>query len=1215
MASGSQWSDTGDDLFRMYLDEERAASKKAAPRPVQAPRRAPTGTARPHQSVRVAQAKASTFGSALQFVDDNVRLLANGLTYGYADKWAAKADAVFTGRKQREAQLEQRQRTAVARRGSGVAVPYLGDVAPAEVIGGIVSPVNKIGMGIKTVRGAAALGAGDAFLAGMGYSDEETWSGTIEDGVRMAPWGALGGFVIGGTIKAAPKAIKLVRRKPAPSVEPAPAPKPNSTEPAPVKPKAEPEPTVTKVEPEEGALATPDQLKVSPEDAVRSAQAKIAAMTDEQAEAWAARVEAAENSGELLDDPHYRSILEVDISDVDVAPQKLIAAVNAAEEIHEAVLDRVAARKVTTSEVDADVTTAFAAGIGDEELTGLVTRADQGIRDARTATVLMTRAGVAAVNALERYGKDITEQSADALQSFKDNLGRALYVYAHGSAVRSKQGRALQIGQERNGLMQDTADNLWELDETRIADQLEESFGQLGPEGVQNLVRRLKSGDDLADVFDVLNRPERARAVSGFQRLGGSFEAFLKSNALTPITAVTNGIGAVLHDTFRNGLGRRWAAAQLARNGQEIEALGLRLELEAANEVYAKAHLLGIKSMLDRIKFDLWDSIESIAGVGFGTGKVRAMASASKLALEAKGTFSTEIREMSSQNPEQRLRVNDIDGFNQRMDELASQGGFGRLWSAAQRSGAVALNTLDAAGTLSGKLFTGAVDEWGKGFASFKEKYALAARSAVREAIDSGVDAADIPEFVRARTVQKAELPDEEMWEQAEEAMLRGNDPDPEVRDWLARKAAVENEALKVTVMDGPQTGFGKASAELLGKLDRFGIVMPYIRTPIRLLERGLIDYTPFGQMAEEGRKIIAAGGPEAAMFKAQMEIGTTVSVLGLGMGASGLMVVTNGDWGSAKNLEGEPSLRLQVGKLHIELGRLDPFVTTLALGAMWGQAGKDGFTDYEQYHDFEQAKQAGMSTLAFGFKDAVLSKSYLKGLKDLIDSVFDGSESKVEKLEASVASRLMPLGGSQKLVNDTIRTNTPEVISVSDGLYRSIVGLGLGLPTKRNALGDPIEGRDLGVSVGLSGDGVDDVGARLKELGINLSDVKKTDPKGFRRTAQQLDRLRELRGTVALDSEGRTMREALRDLLASEEFALMESKAAQEDMVGEVIRDFNTPAIDLLSEEDGTYAMKRDAHVTFEEYLAQGDALSVARYRAEDEVSDRYGDEFSFDD
>lgn len=1210
-----------------YWSDDDGWEKSPLRQTVPAPRRAPSGPARPHQAARVAQARASAsgFSSLLQTVDDNVRLLANGMTFGYADKWAARANALFSGRTRQEEQKAERQRTAVARNDNGIDVPYLGKVAPAEIIGGVVSPANKLGMGIKSIRGMAALGTADAFVSGMGYSDEETWSGTVDDGVRMAPWGALGGFVVGGAIKAAPKAVALVRKRKPADVHP------KSEGAAPVRSEADPMTgrvghdgnnyaeaatgsKLKSLEPEDASMVTAEQLKLSPEDAVRSAQAKIAAMTEDQAEAWVARVEAAENSGELLDDPHYRSILQVDISDVAVSPEKLIAAVNAAEEIHEAVLDRVATRKVTTTQVDKDIRKALSAGIGDEELTGLVSRADQSIRDARTATILMTRAGVAAVDALERYSKGVAEQTTDAAKGFKEDLSRALYVYAHGAAVRSKQGRALQIGQERNGLLGDTAEDLWDLDEVQIAGQLEETFNALGPNGVQTVLRRLKSGDDLDDIFDILARPARAKAVSMFQRTTGSFEAFLKSNALTPITAVTNGLGAVLHDTFRNGLARRWAAARLSRDGKELEALGLRLELEAANEVYAKAHLIGLKAMLDRIRFDLWDSVEGIAGVGFGSGKVRLKASASKQALEAKGTFSTGVREVSSQNPARRLRINDIDGFNQRMDELTSQGGFGQVWASAQRVGAVALNTMDAAGTMSGRLFTGAIDEWGKGFTVFKEKYALAARSSVREAIDAGVDAADIPDFVRRRTVAKVELPDEQMWAEVEEAMLRGVDPDPEVRDWLARRAAVEQEAVKVTLMDGPQTAVGKASAELLGKVDRLGIVMPYIRTPIRLLERGLIDYTPLGGLAKEGRAIIAAGGPDAAMFKAQMEVGTVVAAIGLGLGASGLMVVTNGEWGSARNLEGEPNLRLQIGDFHVELGRLDPFVTTLALGAMWGQAGKEGFTDYEQYADYEQAKQAGLATLGLGFKDAVLSKSYLRGLKDTIDMLLDGSPNKVEKLGASVASRMVPMAGSQKLINDTVRTNASEAVSISDALYRNIIGLGLGLPTKRNALGDPIEGRDLGVSVGLSNDTLDDVGLKLKELGLNLSDVKKTDPKGFRRTASQLDRLRELRGTVALDKEGRTMREALRQLLASADFAEMGSKAAQQDMVAEVVRAFNKPAIELLEGEDGKYAAKRAAHVTFEEYLAQGEALTSARERTEKDMKETYGDAFEFE-
>lgn len=50
-----------------------------------------------------------------------------------------------------------------------------------------------------------------------------------------------------------------------------------------------------------------------------------------------------------------------------------------------------------------------------------------------------------------------------------------------------------------------------------------------------------------------------------------------------------------------------------------------------------------------------------------------------------------------------------------------------------------------------------------------------------------------------------------------------------------------EQEAEEVLFQDGPQSRLGKSSANFLETVDPIGILFPYIRTPLRLLERGLL--------------------------------------------------------------------------------------------------------------------------------------------------------------------------------------------------------------------------------------------------------------------------------------------------------------------------------------------------------------------------------------
>src|SRR3546814_14377958 len=86
------------------------------------------------------------------------------------------------------------------------------------------------------------------------------------------------------------------------------------------------------------------------------------------------------------------------------------------------------------------------------------------------------------------------------------------------------------------------------------------------------------------------------------------------------------------------------------------------------------------------------------------------------------------------------------------------------------------------------------------------------------------------------------------------------------------------------TLVRSPTTQWGKWSVTTLGGLDRVssgmvvrGALVPFLRTPVRPFERGLVHYTAWGRLAKENKAILEAGGPEAEILKAQMEIGTKI--------------------------------------------------------------------------------------------------------------------------------------------------------------------------------------------------------------------------------------------------------------------------------------------------------------------------------------------------
>lgn len=214
----------------------------------------------------------------------------------------------------------------------------------------------------------------------------------------------------------------------------------------------------------------------------------------------------------------------------------------------------------------------------------------------------------------------------------------------------------------------------------------------------------------------------------------------------------------------------------------------------------------------------------------------------------------------------------------------------------------------------------------------------------------------------------------------------------------------------------------------------------------------------------------------------------------------------------------------------------------------------------------------------------------------------------KVVRHVSGIMTRLVPLGGQSRQVNDMLHGSAVEAVTLTDQMLRTIPGAGLYQPVRRDILGYPVKGRTFGIAVGDSGstDGVSisPVKAKLRDLGFSIRNLKRTDPSGFGLTAKQLDRLRELRGKVAVDDTGSTMTQALERLFDDRWFNDLPSKEQKRDVVMEVITSFSGPARELLTLEDRDYAASVMGHIAFKQYVRDGYSHMGAVEAAEADVT-----------
>lgn len=1116
---------------------------------------------------------------------------------------------------------------------AGVEEQNSGSFLAGQIAGGLVPLGSKIGAGASVGRmvGEGAVLGG---LYGVGSADGDLGDRLI-GGLNGAAVGGAGGYVFGAMLlPAASRLGRVVFKRGAPV-------KLEEEALSSLTPKAADDlPSITPRAPldtpgldtsvklgasvsdelPEGALLTARELLGEPGAARAALTKRIGKLTPQQAQKFFNDLEAADAAGTQITNPHYRSLLQIDLSGTKLETDEVLRVASVLEEATDAIAEKAGIAARTVSGMEAEVTKELRKGVTLEDLDEAYEASRRGFIPVRIAQNVMLTAGAKVVRLRtevlpkvlrgEVSRGELAEELTDVAHRFVmakgiiSNAGRNLGILAHGTKAR----------------MIDVADDLFELEGIdAVRSRVTSALAEMGDTELGELLNKVRTMADADRIADILLNPAEARAYSTWQRSLNTVSLFLRSNALSPATALFNTVGFVLNDFFRNDLAKGWAARGMREAGDLEAGLALRLEHQIGRSVYWAAQKQGLQALLKRVKWEFWSDVERIAGVGWGSGKVADAASRTRTGMLAEGFVPPELREFRERV---RLNVPDPARFNERLDATRGDTALATIIYHAEKARAVAANTVDALGSASMKLFTGAVDDFGREFVTVKETYAQAARFAFREAIEAGVSRDGIEAYVTRRAHELAELPTSALLDRVETALLTGEKLSGEAAFLSDLHKIVHEEADTVLAMDGPQTALGKASDTLAARLHPAvtAVFLPFVRTPIRLFEQGVVNYGPLAATSREVQDILHLGAlpnatPDqklaATLEQARVEIGTMVFQAGLVMGLAGGITATNGGFESSANLDAGPPNRLNLpGGGFVEIGRIDPFAFTAGMGAIIGQAFREGFADGTEYDQME-ALRTGLATAYLGARDSILGKTYLQGLQDLTevltaDSV-DGSIAGLSRALQSAAARFLPAAGTGRMVNDSFRSSAIEAVGFTDNLLRHIPGAGWGMAARIDSLGDEIKGRAGGVNFGNSelteGQPMSDVKRQLRDLGINITTIRKADPVGFDLTSEELSEVRRIRGKEAVNASGLTMEEALGDLLADPWFESLPTKDEKQEEVVRTMREFNKPAWELLAERSPTFASKREYTRSLADYMQEGWSRREAEASALGEV------------
>jgi hypothetical protein len=953
---------------------------------------------------------------------------------------------------------------------------------------------------------------------------------------------------------------------------------------------------------EPGAFATADELlDVPKKEALFS---KIAQLTPQQAKVAAKKLMDAMESGDLTKEPHFRSILGLDLSEFGELEQVIPEVADILYELGEGILTKANLGSRTVKSFEAQLRSRYGTTMTEGQLDTLTEKvlATQG--SATVGKIQMTLAGVQFARVSKDLMPRVLKGEREARTVLAEELSKALRVSAKGQLLMSAAGRELGMLRHSTSLMfKQMADGVDVEDINTITKRVNEAMAKLDDDALNELLAQTRDMSKLEAISKILLDPVHAEKASLWFRSRNTFEAFFKSTVLTPTTALVNLVGVPLHSWIRSSGARALATAAARQSGDVRAATILTMQRQASAAVRWEAHKIGVIAAARRIKWEALGSFRNIAGVA-GSTKAAQRASTSRQAMIAAGFRPPPIREFDLAK---RLAVTDVAGFNEKLAQRAqSDMPFASFVNALERAGATVLNTVDALGTASAKIASGVIDDYGRAMVMTKEVYAEMAGKATAKALDEGLAGDALSKRVSQLTAEWSAIPPKDILEAVEAKLIAGEGLDDIDQMLIRRDYNAEKEAERVLFLDGPQTSVGRATATVANAVDTvagFGVLkgalIPYIATPTRIMERGLVNYTPWGKFTDEAKKALNSSDPiERAMEQARMDLGGTIIAAGMVAAATGAITITNGDYTNSANLGGAPAHRVNLpGGGYVEFGRLEPLALGLAMGGVIGQMWKASQESGDRYGQ-DDAIATAMAVAYGGFRDAILEKSYLTGLNELFEALTSKEGSIVDyyqKFAFDSAGRMIPFSGTFRQANEAIAGHALEAATALDRIAKVTPGMGAYLPARRDALGNVVEANLFGIKAGTVSD-EDEVTLKLRELGVDITSLRKADPAGFDLTSEELSELRRIRAEEAYNRDGLTMKQALGQLFEDPGFQSLQDRSQAQEAVVEVMSQFNEPAREIFEQQNQGYLADRETARSFTLYMKEGLQREEAR-------------------
>lgn len=271
--------------------------------------------------------------------------------------------------------------------------------------------------------------------------------------------------------------------------------------------------------------------------------------------------------------------------------------------------------------------------------------------------------------------------------------------------------------------------------------------------------------------------------------------------------------------------------------------------------------------------------------------------------------------------------------------------------------------------------------------------------------------------------------------------ILSGNDAD--VLEALSQSA---NKFADIQTFTNDLSSSGDAVLRWANSSPWTRLVLPFIRTPLNIYHYAL-DRTPVLNMLQKSMwSDLKAGGAVRDLAISKISTSAMVLLAATGMAISGAISGAGPD--DKKKLamlksKGWQPFSVKIGDTWYAYNRMEP------IGAALGTAA----TFAEIWHDVPEAELAtAVLAGALAFSDAMVSKTYLQGLSQVIDAIRQ-PETSASRVAKSYLGSMVPsiLNQANKTMFDqTVR----EMWTMTDAMRARVPGLSKDLPPKRDIFG-----------------------------------------------------------------------------------------------------------------------------------------------------------------